>query len=286
MRSNRSFATKLFRNETAMTDSYPLPNATPGRRLGIREYLIVGGGLTGIALAGWAYMFYMAWAMANMDKVEMWMPPIATATWTVWDFFMLFVMWATMMVAMMTPSILPMVTMFTSLNKNRRSRQQSYTPTFIFVTGYLIAWTGFSVLAAIAQWPLHTAGLLNPMMDSRSYLLSGLVLIVAGIYQWTPAKDACLTTCRSPLGFLMTEWREGNMGALIMGVRHGVYCVGCCWALMLVLFGVGVMNMLWVLLITAFVVVEKILPAPGPVRFVSGLGLVCWGGYWLSLYFT
>ena len=286
MRSNRSFATKLFRNETAMTDSYPLPNATPGRRLGIREYLIVGGGLTGIALAGWAYMFYMAWAMANMDKVEMWMPPIATATWTVWDFFMLFVMWATMMVAMMTPSILPMVTMFTSLNKNRRSRQQSYTPTFIFVTGYLIAWTGFSVLAAIAQWPLHTAGLLNPMMDSRSYLLSGLVLIVAGIYQWTPAKDACLTTCRSPLGFLMTEWREGNMGALIMGIRHGVYCVGCCWALMLVLFGVGVMNMLWVLLITAFVVVEKILPAPGPVRFVSGLGLVCWGGYWLSLYFT
>jgi predicted metal-binding membrane protein len=286
MRSNRSFATKLFRNETAMTDSYPLPNATPGRRLGIREYLIVGGGLTGIALAGWAYMFYMAWAMANMDKVEMWMPPIATATWTVWDFFMLFVMWATMMVAMMTPSILPMVTMFTSLNKNRRSRQQSYTPTFIFVSGYLIAWTGFSVLAAIAQWPLHTAGLLNPMMDSRSYLLSGLVLIVAGVYQWTPAKDACLTTCRSPLGFLMTEWREGNMGALIMGIRHGVYCVGCCWALMLVLFGVGVMNMLWVLLITAFVVVEKILPAPGPVRFVSGLGLVCWGGYWLSLYFT
>jgi predicted metal-binding membrane protein len=269
-----------------MTDSYPLPNATPGPRLGIREYLIVGGGLTGIALAGWAYMFYMAWAMANMDKVEMWMPPIATATWTVWDFFMLFVMWATMMVAMMTPSILPMVTMFTSLNKNRRSRQQSYTPTFIFVSGYLIAWTGFSVLAAIAQWPLHTAGLLNPMMDSRSYLLSGLVLIVAGIYQWTPAKDACLTTCRSPLGFLMTEWREGNMGALIMGIRHGVYCVGCCWALMLVLFGVGVMNMLWVLLITAFVVVEKILPAPGPVRFVSGLGLVCWGGYWLSLYFT
>jgi predicted metal-binding membrane protein len=124
------------------------------------------------------------------------------------------------------------------------------------------------------------------MMDSRSYLLSGLVLIVAGIYQWTPAKDACLTTCRSPLGFLMTQWREGNMGALIMGIRHGVYCVGCCWALMLVLFGVGVMNMLWVLLITAFVVVEKILPAPGPVRFVSGLGLVCWGGYWLSLYFT
>jgi predicted metal-binding membrane protein len=269
-----------------MIDSYSLENAVPGPRLGAREYLVIGGGLAGIALAGWAYMFYMAWAMANMDKVDMWMPPLATASWTAWDFFMLFVMWATMMVAMMTPSILPMVAMFTSLNKNRRSRQQPYTPTFIFVAGYLIAWTGFSVLASIAQWPLHTSGLLNPMMDSRSYLLSGVVLIVAGIYQWTPAKDACLKTCRSPLGFLMTQWREGAMGALVMGVRHGIYCVGCCWALMLVLFGVGVMNMLWVLLITAFVLVEKILPAPGPVRFVSGLGLVCWGGYWLSLYFA
>lgn len=269
-----------------MIDSPSLTDTVPVPRLGTREYLIVGGGLAAIALAGWAYMIYMAWAMANMDKVEMWMPPIAAATWTAWDFFMLFVMWATMMAAMMTPSILPMVTMFTSLNKKRRSRQQPYTPTFIFVAGYLLAWTGFSVLAAIAQWPLHTAGLLNPMMDSRSYLLSGLVLVVAGIYQWTPAKNACLVSCRSPLGFLMTQWRQGAMGALIMGVRHGIYCVGCCWALMLVLFGVGVMNMLWVLLITAFVLVEKIVPAPGAFRFVSGLGLVCWGGYWLSLYFA
>ena len=269
-----------------MIDSYSLENTVSAPRLGAREYLVIGGGLTGIALAGWAYMFYMAWAMANMDKVEMWMPPFGNTSWTAWDFFMLFVMWATMMVAMMTPSILPMVTMFASLNKNRRNRQQSYTPTFIFVAGYLIAWAGFSVLATIAQWPLHTSGLLSPMMDSRSYLLSGAVLILAGIYQWTPAKDACLKTCRSPLGFLMTEWREGTMGALVMGVRHGIYCVGCCWALMLVLFGVGVMNMLWVLLITAFVLIEKIMPAPGPVRFVSGLGLVCWGGYWLSLYFS
>ena len=261
-----------------MIDSYSLGNAVPGPRLGAREYLVVGGGLAGIALAGWAYMFYMAWAMANMDKVDMWMPPLATATWTAWDFFMLFVMWATMMVAMMTPSILPMVAMFASLNKNRRSRQQPYTPTFIFVAGYLLAWTGFSVLATIAQWPLHTSGLLNPMMDSRSYLLSGVVLIVAGIYQWTPAKDACLKTCRSPLGFLMTQWREGAMGALVMGVRHGIYCVGCCWALMLVLFGVGVMNMLWVMLITAFVLIEKVLPAPGFMRITSGLGLICWGG--------
>lgn len=267
-----------------MSDSSSITNPLANARLGAREYMIVGGGLAGIALAGWAYMFYMAWAMANMDQVEMWMPPTASASWAAWDYFMLFVMWATMMVAMMTPSTLPMVAMFTTLNRNRHKRQQPYAPTFIFVTGYLLAWAGFSVLATIAQWPLHTAGLLNPMMDSRSYLLSGLVLLVAGVYQWTPAKDACLRSCRSPLGFLMTEWRDGMMGAMIMGVRHGVYCVGCCWALMLVLFGVGVMNMLWVMLITAFVLIEKIIPNPKAMRMLSGMALVCWGGYWLSLY--
>lgn len=255
------------------------------RRLGTREYLVVVGGLAAISLAGWAYMVYMAWAMANMDKVEMWMPPVSSAPWFAWDYFMLFVMWATMMVAMMTPSTLPMVSMFATLTGNRRRNRQPYTPTFVFVAGYLVAWTGFSVLATIAQWPLHAAGLLNPMMDSRSYLMSGAILIVAGLYQWTPAKDACLDNCRSPLSFLMTEWREGSRGALVMGIRHGIYCVGCCWALMLVLFAVGVMNMLWVLLIAVFVLIEKVVPAPGVLRAVSGLALVVWGGYWVSLYF-
>jgi predicted metal-binding membrane protein len=269
-----------------MSDLSFVANTLTHPRPGAREYLIVGAGLTGIALVGWAYMFYMAWAMNNMGQVEMWMPPMGAASWTPWDLFMLFVMWATMMVAMMVPSTLPMVAMFATLNRNRRQRRQPYTPTAVFVAGYLLAWTGFSVLATLAQWPLHSAGLLNPMMDSRSYLLSGVVLMVAGVYQWTPVKDACLHNCRSPLGFLLTEWRDGTGGALLMGIRHGSYCVGCCWALMLVLFGVGVMNMLWVLLITAFVLVEKIVPAPGPIRFVSGLGLVGWGGYWLSLYFT
>lgn len=277
-------AAQLKWNNKAMSNSISFSGAVHWR-LSTREYLIVGSGLAGIALAGWGYMFYMAWAMGNMDRFKMWMPPSVSTIWSTGDFAMLFVMWSTMMAAMMTPSSLPMVTMFAALNRNRRQRQQTYTPTFIFVIGYLLAWAGFSVLATIAQWPLHTAGLLNPMMNSGSYLLSGLVLVVAGLYQWTPFKDACLKSCRSPLGFLMTEWREGAKGALIMGVRHGVYCVGCCWALMLVLFGVGVMNMLWVALITAFVLAEKVLPAPGPVRFVSGLGLVCWGVYWLNLYF-
>lgn len=266
--------------------SSPGSNADPALArapLTARELTVVIGGLAGIAAVGWAYMLYMAWAMANMDEVDMWMPPMGAAAWSVGDFVMLFVMWATMMVAMMTPSTLPMVSLFASLNRNRRNRGQLYTPTFVFVTGYLLAWTAFSVVATIAQKMLHGWNLLNPMMNSRSYLLSGVVLVVAGLYQWTPYKDACLTTCRSPLGFLMTEWREGTSGALVMGVRHGLYCVGCCWALMLVLFAVGVMNMLWVLLITGFVVAEKLLPATVPLRLTSGLALLTWGGYWISL---
>ncbi len=268
-----------------MSKSIPFPDAVH-TRLSARDHLIVGGGLAAITLAGWGYMFHMAGAMGNMGQLEMWMPPSASSIWSPTDFFMLLVMWSIMMVAMMTPSSLPMVTMFATVSRSLRRREQPYTPTFIFVAGYLIAWTGFSVLAAIAQWPLHTVGLLNPMMNSASYLLSGLVLIGAGLYQWTPLKDACLTKCRSPLGFLMTEWRDGARGALLMGIRHGIYCVGCCWALMLILFAVGVMNMLWVALITGFVLMEKILPASRRVRFASGLGLLGWGAYWLNLYFA
>lgn len=270
-----------------MTNGYAHISATDAPPpLNTRGFVVVAGGLTGITLMGWVYMAYMAWAMANMDKVSMWMPPTGAVAWSGWDFTMLFAMWAIMMVAMMTPSTLPMVSMFATLSRNRRLRDQPYTSTFVFVAGYLVAWAGFSVLATIAQWPLHTAGLLNPMMDSRSYLMSGAVLMAAGIYQWTPFKNACLHSCRSPLGFLLTEWRDGTSGALIMGIRHGVYCVGCCWALMLVLFAVGVMNMLWVILIAAFVIIEKVVPAPVVLRLISGFALLGWGGYWVVLHFS
>ncbi len=123
------------------------------------------------------------------------------------------------------------------------------------------------------------------MMNSRSYLLSGCTLLIAGLYQWTPLKEACLSNCRSPLSFLMTSWKEGYLGAFKLGVHHGLYCVGCCWALMLVLFSVGVMNMLWVFLITAFVVLEKVGPITSSyLRFITGLMLIIWGSYWLSLH--
>ena len=185
----------------------------------------------------------------------------------------------------MVLQVIPMVMMYMTVNKKKKANHQPYAPTYFFLAGYLLSWLLFSILISGIQWPLHETGLLNPMMDSRSYLLSGFTLVLAGVYQWTPLKDVCLNQCRTPLGFIMTAWQEGKTGALRMGFHHGLFCVGCCWALMLILFAVGVMNMLWVILITLFVLVEKIVPvSPKYIRSISGLSLIIWGGYWLSLY--
>jgi predicted metal-binding membrane protein len=254
--------------------------------LNIQERTIILYGIILVATIAWIYMFYMSWAMDNMHLVDMWMPPKGgTRLWTSWDFFMLFSMWLIMMLAMMSPTAVPMVMMFATVNKNKKRKNQPYAPTFIFLAGYLAAWTLFSILASLIQWPLHEIGLLNPMMNSRSYIFSGAILIIAGLYQWTPLKDRCLRQCRTPLGFIMTSWREGQLGAFIMGLHHGLFCVGCCWALMAILFSVGVMNMLWVILITLFVLFEKIAPiSPTFTRGLTGLGLIVWGMYWTSLY--
>ena len=231
-------------------------------------------------------MLYMAWAMNNMQLVEMWMPPETnTRTWSGFDFFMLYFMWLTMMIAMMIPTVVPMVTMFTTVNQSKKLKQQPHAPVSLFIVGYLLAWGFFCVVACIVQWLLHENGMLNPMMESRSHLLSAVILIIAGLYQFSPLKDVCLNQCRTPLGFIMTAWREGYIGALKMGFHHGIFCVGCCWALMLILFAVGVMNMLWVILITVFVLLEKVLPVSANLMGkITGAGLVSWGVYWLILY--
>jgi predicted metal-binding membrane protein len=146
-----------------------------------------------------------------------------------------------------------------------------------FTLGYLVAWTAFAVVAATVQWVLHGAALLSPAMTSASPLLGGMLLIAAGVYQWLPLKAACLTHCRSPLDFFAAEWREGEAGALAMGFRHGLHCVGCCWLLMGLLFVAGVMNLLWIAAIAGFVLVEKVLPGGRIVGRVAGAVLVVWG---------
>lgn len=250
-----------------------------------RDRAIGLAGLVGVSVLAWAYLLALAWRMPQHDMaMEMAMPHMQT--WGATELLLTWVMWAVMMVAMMTPSAAPMVLMFATINRRRRAQQGPFVATTVFLLGYLLLWGGFSVLATLAQWGLHTAALLSPMLVSTSPILGGVLLLAAGLFQWTPLKSTCLSQCRSPLGFLMTEWREGAWGALLMGLRHGIYCVGCCWVLMALLFVAGVMNLLWVAAIAAFILVEKVLPRGELVGRVAGgvlmlAGLVLLGQMWL-----
>jgi predicted metal-binding membrane protein len=217
-----------------------------------------------------------------MEHMDMGMARPQMQAWGVLELVLLFVMWAVMMVAMMVPSAAPLILIFAAVYRKRQERQDPAVPTAIFLTGYLLVWTGFSGLATLAQWGLHTAALLSPMMVSTSSILGGVLMLAAGIFQWTSLKHACLTHCRSPIGFLMTHWQEGTRGAFIMGLEHGTYCVGCCWILMTLLFVAGVMNLVWVAFIAAFVLAEKVLPRgdlvgrlAGGMLILAGIVLLC-----------
>jgi len=249
-----------------------------------RDRAIVLAGVAGLSALAWAYLLALAWRMPHREMAMAMAMPHMQA-WEATEVLLTWVMWAVMMVAMMTPSAAPMILMFATVNRRHRGQQGPLVPTSVFSLGYLLVWGGFSVVATLAQWGLHTAALLSPMMVSTSPMLGGLLLLAAGIFQWTPLKSTCLTQCRSPLGFLMTEWREGASGALLMGLRHGRYCVGCCWVLMALLFVAGVMNLLWVAAMAAFVLVEKVLPRGELVGRVMGgmlmlAGLVLLGQMW------
>jgi predicted metal-binding membrane protein len=178
---------------------------------------------------------------------------------------------------MMTPTAAPMILLFAAVHRRRTAAGRAAGPTAILVLGYLIVWTFYSVAAALAQGGLHAAALLSPAMTTTSPSLAGGLLILAGVFQWTPLKRACLAACRSPLSFLMGSWREGHAGALVMGLRHGLYCLGCCWALMALLFVAGVMNLLWVAAIAVAVLAEKVVPGGEVIGRLGGVALAAGG---------
>jgi len=238
---------------------------------------MVAASITGITALSWGYLVYQSWAMDHMDLVNMAMP--GAQQWELFDLAVVFTMWAVMMVGMMAPSASPVVLLFARIQNGRQSKVSPGMASGLFLLGYLLAWTGFSAAATLIQWGMHSAMLISPAMAATSPLVGGAVLIAAGIYQWTPAKHACLSHCRTPLGFLLNEWRDGARGALVMGLRHGLYCTGCCWLLMGVLFVVGVMNLLWVALLAVFVLLEKTLPQGRWISHATGLGLITWGSW-------
>lgn len=231
-----------------------------------------------IAAAGlcWAWLLAGAGLPGGMDGM-----PMDAAPWTAAHAGAMLVMWLVMMTAMMLPSAAPMVLLYAALV--RRASGPAAAP-LLFALGYLAAWSGFGVAAVGAQCLLERAGWLSAAMQSAHAALSGALLLAAGLYQFLPAKHACLRLCQSPLLFLSSHWRPGRLGALVMGWRHGLVCVACCWALMLLLFVGGVMNPGWIAGIALFVLIEKLAPgwrwltpAAGGVLVLAGCILLAGG---------
>jgi predicted metal-binding membrane protein len=242
--------------------------------LALRQRLLLVGGLLGVAAVSWAYLVEMA---ADMGPACC--APGAGAgmglSWTL-------VMWIVMMVAMMVPTATHTTLFYARFLGGRRSGAAIGLPATAFILGYVAAWTLFSLVATAGQLALERAALMAPAMKLKSPLVGGVVLAVAGVFQFTPWKYTCLSNCRSPFGFFMTEWRDGTFGAFRMGLHHGLYCLGCCWALMLLLFVLGTMNLLWIAALTALVLAEKIAPRGDIIARVAGVAMVL-GGIQLAM---
>ena len=246
-----------------------------------QDRAIVLGGLVVVILLAWTYL--LLGAGIEMDQMDMGGGQIMLMAppWTPSYAILVFLMWAIMMLAMMLPSATPTILLVATLARNRNPGGASPTAA-LFTLGYILVWTGFSVAATALQWGLDNAQMLSGEMATASTAIAGAVLIAAGIYQWTPLKQACLRHCRSPLAFLLHHWRPGGWGAVASGIRHGVFCLGCCWMLMALLFVGGLMNLLWIAGLSLLVLFEKLLPWGGRSSRVIGVMLIAWGAFTLT----
>jgi predicted metal-binding membrane protein len=242
-----------------------------------RDRWVVLAALAAVVALAWAYLAYIVLAQPAMDMDAIAMAAMPPPVWDARYFAATLAMWMVMMVGMMLPSAAPTVLLFDALliqgDPGRRDRRA----TALFAAGYVLAWAAFSILATTAQWVLSEAMLLSAMMTGKSPVFAASLLVIAGAYQFTRWKTACLSQCRSPAEFLVKHRRRGPMGPLLMGLQHGVQCIGCCWALMALLFAFGVMNLVWVAALAIFVFVEKLAPTGPRVGRVGGLLMICAG---------
>ena len=233
-----------------------------------------------VIFTAWGYLFYQHAQMASQAMSSMWMPPSEPMAWRFMDFSLVYFMWAVMMAAMMLPSAIPMILAFARVC--RRQTKTPYKLTWLFTSAYLAIWLLFSSALTLMQWQMHGLAWLSPMMDNQNSIFAAGILILAGFYQFTPIKNTCLTHCKTPMGFLLNEWQDGNIGSFKMGLKHGANCLGCCWAQMLIMFVVGVMNLLGMALITLLVILEKSMPLESKLICKAvGLALIAWGTFLL-----
>ena len=256
-----------------------------------RDRTIVLAALAVLTTIAWADLVWLAddMAMGGMDMTGFRMIPAgrslmmpASEPWRPIEFGYVFAMWVVMMIGMMTPSVAPMILIYARVGRQAAMQGKPFAASGWFAAGYLLAWTGFSLVATSVQWALERAALLTPMMESASNILGAIVLILAGLYQWTPLKDACLSYCRSPLLFIQQQggFRRDPGGALALGFRHGIYCIGCCWALMALLFVGGVMDLLWIAALAILILLEKLTPFGRVVARIAGLAFIA-SGVWM-----
>jgi len=258
-----------------------------------RDRTIVAGALVVLIALAWSYVIWLAadMDMGGMDMSGYRMIPAgkslmmpATEPWSAIEFAFVFAMWAVMMIGMMTPSAMPMILLYARVGRQRANTGKPLTATWWFAAGYLLMWTAFAFAATSAQWALERSALLTPTMAGASGVFGGFVMIAAGLYQWVPLKDACLRQCQAPWLFIQHHggFRGNALGSLALGARHGLYCVGCCWVLMALLFVGGVMNVLWIAAITIFVLVEKVISTGRVISRVAGVGFFAWGVWLLA----
>lgn len=259
-----------------------------------RDRAITIGALTLLTILAWADLVWLAddMSMGGMDMTGFRMIPAgqglmmpASEPWKPIEFVYVFMMWAAMMIGMMTPSVAPMLLIYARVGRQAASAGRPFAATTWFATGYLLSWSSFSLAATSAQWALERAAVLTPMMASANNALGGIVLIFAGLYQWTPIKEACLSYCQAPLTFILRHggFRGDPLGALTLGLRHGLYCIGCCWALMALLFVGGVMNIFWIAALAILVLLEKAIPSGRIISRVAGLACMAGGTWMLTL---
>jgi predicted metal-binding membrane protein len=250
-----------------------------------RDRLLIASALGMTAALAWGYVLWLAasMGMGGMDMTGFRMIPagrglmaMADAPWGVIEFAFVFVMWAVMMIGMMTPSVAPMILTYARVGREENAKGKPLVATGWFAVGYLLAWMAFALAATLIQWRIERAGLLDSQMTSASNALGGIVLIAVGLYQISPLKDICLTRCRTPIDFLTRYggFRGDLPGCLLMGLRHGAYCIGCCWALMALLFVGGVMNVLWIALLALVVLLEKLTPFGWGIALIAGVACV------------
>jgi predicted metal-binding membrane protein len=259
---------------------------TPLERAFRHDRIVVLSAITGVTALAWAYVLWLA-AQMDMSGHGMAMPEMmapSLARWSVGDVLLIWAMWSVMMVGMMLPSVAPMVLIYAGVARHALGQGRPFASTGWFAAGYLLSWTGFSVVATAAQWALEQAALLSPITMATGETLGGIVLIIAGLYQWTPLKDTCLSQCQAPLIFIQRHggFRRTPRDALWLGAQHGSYCIGCCWALMGLLFVVGIMNVLWIAAIAIFVLLEKIVPAGRYISRIAGTAMIATGVWMLS----